>query len=276
MFRTLLVHVNADAGSAARLKMAISLAQRFDATLIGLTAGIPQLPIEVSSASLSAIAIGDLGEFDRKHLEAEFGKAGQSFEALTKDSGLETSWRATFEAPSAAIVEAGVAADLLVVGPGDHSLLSDLRSAAAGDIVMQTGRPVLVVPDSSESVPVSANVLVAWKNTSEAQRALADAVPFMKQAGSVILAHVKEMPEASPDLTDAIGFLLRHGVAAKAHSIAPSGDGVGTQLLDLASRSQTDLIVAGAYGHSKLREWAFGGVTRDLLTRSKIPCLLSH
>lgn len=276
MFRTLLVHVNADAASTARVKIAISLAQRFEATLIGVTAGIAQLPIELYSASLGVVAVGDVSDFNRKQLEAEFGKATQLFEDLTKNSGLETSWRAVFEAPSAALADAAAAADLIIVGPGDRSLLGDLRSAAAGDIVMQTGRPVLVVPENVESLPASANVLIAWKNTAEGQRALADALPFIKDAGSVTVAHVQETTESPPDLADAVGFLLRHGIAAKAHSIAPSREGAGAQLLDLAARSQTDLIVAGAYGHSKLREWAFGGVTRELLTRSTIPCLLSH
>jgi nucleotide-binding universal stress UspA family protein len=276
MFRTLLVHVNPDAASTARVQIAISLAQRFEATLIGITAGIPQLPIELYSASLGVVAVGDISDFNRKQLEAEFGKATDLFENLTKNSGLETSWRAVFEAPSAAIVDAGAAADLLIVGPGDRSLLGDLRTVAAGDIVMRTGRPVLVVPENAPSIPASPNVLVAWKNTAEAQRALSDALPFLKEAGSVTVAHVQETAELPPDITDAVGFLLRHGVAAKAHSMAPGDDGAGAQLLELASRSQTDLIVAGAYGHSKLREWAFGGVTRELLTRSKIACLLSH
>ena len=276
MFRTVLVHVDSLKGSAARIALAIDLARQFDATLIGLTAGLPRLPIEVYDAALGTVAIGPdtYTEFDRRHVEAEFGKAEAAFKKATDGAGLEISWRAVFEAPSQAVVAAAVAADIVVVGPGDRSLLGDLAAASAGDIVLRTGRPVLVV--GGQDRIAARNVLVAWKDGPEAQRAVADAVPFMKRAASVVVAAVHEGSDRPPGLDDAIAFLLRHGIAAKANVIAPKGLTIDEVILDLARRSQTDLIVAGAYGHSRLREWAFGGVTRALLTESPVPCLLSH
>ena len=276
MFRTVLVHVDSMGDSAKRTALAIDLARQFDATLIGLTAGLPRLPIEVYDASLGTVAIGpDYTEFDRKHLEAEFGKAEAAFGKATDGSGLETSWRAVFGAPSAAIIAAAVAADIVVVGPGDRSLLGTLGSASAGDIVLRTGRPVLVA--SSEQDRIAArSILVAWKDTAEAQRAIADAVPFMKRAATVAVVAVQEGSDRPPELDDAIAFLLRHGIAAKADVIQPKGLTVEEAIIDRARRSQADLIVAGAYGHSRFREWAFGGVTRALLTAAPVPCLFSH
>jgi nucleotide-binding universal stress UspA family protein len=276
MFRTVLVHVDSLGDSAKRTALAIDLARQFDATLIGLTAGLPRLPIEVYDASLGTVALGpDYTEFDRKHIEAEFGKAEAAFLKATDGSGLETSWRAVFGAPSAAIIAAAVAADIVVVGPGDRSLLGTLASASAGDIVLRTGRPVLVAPGEQDRI-VARSILVAWKDTAEAQRAVADAVPFMKRAAAVTVVAVQEGSDRPPELDDAIAFLLRHGIAAKADVIQPKGLTVEEAIIDRARRSQADLIVAGAYGHSRFREWAFGGVTRALLTAAPVPCLFSH
>lgn len=276
MFRTILVHVDGSKESSERTSLAIDLARQFDATLVGLTAGLPQLPIELYSAEFGLIAAGpQYNEFDRKHLEAEFGKTAAAFQKATEGSGLETSWRAIFEPPSIAIIRAATVADLVVLGVGDHSLLGNLSAPSSGDVVLRVGRPILVVPGTQNRAKTE-NVLVAWKDTAEAQRAIADALPFMKQAKSVVVAQVHEGSRRPPQIDDAIGFLLRHGIAAKAQVIQSNGAPVEDQVLDFAKRSQVDLIVAGAYGHSRVREWVFGGVTRGLLTRSPVPCLLSH
>ena len=276
MFRTILVHVDNLAGAAERARCAIDLAKRFDATLIGLTAGVPQLPIELYADAFGSLAVGpDYSEFDRKHVEAEFGKTAAAFKAWTADSGLETDWRAIFESPTVAIIRAATAADLVVLGAGDHSLLGNFNAPSAGDVVLRTGRPILVVPEGRDRMNVQ-NVVVAWKDTSEAQRAIADAIPFMKGAGSVVIVQVHEGGPRAPALADPEAFLVRHGIAARIE-ILPRGDAaVDEQIIAFAKRSQADLIVAGAYGHTRLREWVFGGVTRGLLLRSPIPCLLSH
>lgn len=276
MFRTILVHVDRQNGSSERTLLAIDLARQFDATLIGLTAGLPQLPIEFYAADIGMVAAGpEYTEFDRKHLEAEFGKTAAAFQKATEGSGLETSWRALFESPSLAIIRSATAADLVVLGVGDHSLLGSLAAPSAGDVVLRTGRPILVVPETQNRIKAE-NVMVAWKDTPEAQRAIADAVPFMKRAKSVVVAQVHEGSTRPPQLDEATAFLLRHGIAAKTLIIQPNGMPVEDQVLDFATRGQIDLIVAGAYGHSRLREWVFGGVTRGLLTHSPVPCLFSH
>ncbi len=277
MFRTVLVHVDSFRNSSDRTAAAIGLARKFDATLIGITAGLPRLPIEIYYAGLGTVAVGpDYTEQDRKHLEAEFGKAEVAFAQATKGSGIETGWRAIFGPPSAAIIATAVAADIVVVGPGDRSLLGDLSSASAGDVVLRSGRPVLVVPDGVTNVAAK-TVVVAWKDTPEAQRAIADALPFMKGAESVVLATINEGgKDEPPTVADAVAFLLRHGIAAKAEKIDPKGAAIGDVLLDFARRGQADLIVAGAYGHSRVREWVFGGVTRAFLMRATVPVLFSH
>ena len=165
MYRTVLVHA-AGKESAARIALAVDVAHQFDAVLIGIAAGLPQLPIELYDVALGTVAVGpNYTEFDRRHVEAEFGKAEAVFRQLTDGAGLETSWRTAFEAPTDAIVAAAVAADLVVVGPGDHSLLGSVGLASAGDIALRTGRPLLVVPDGLDRLTPK-NVLIAWKSTA--------------------------------------------------------------------------------------------------------------
>ena len=276
MFRTILVHVDNERGAAERTRCAIDLAKRFDATLLGLTAGVPQLPMELYADAIGSVAIGpDYSDFDRKHVQAEFGKTAAAFKAWTDGSGLETDWRAVFESPSIAIIRAATAADLIVLGVGDHSLIGNYNAPSAGDVVLRTGRPVLVVPQGQNGMNVR-NVVIAWKETAEAQRAIADAIPFMKEAKSVTLVQIHEAGARDGSLADPEAFLVRHGVAAKTAVLPKGSEPVDQQIVAFAKKSGADLIVAGAYGHTRLREWVFGGVTRGLLLNSPIPCLFSH
>ena len=139
---------------------------------------------------------------------------------------------------------------------------------------MKAGRPVLVVPPGCDALDAG-NVVVAWKNTREARRALADALPFLKEARQVTLLHVSEERRRRRLARRPVAFSSpRHrGIArddcAKDRTVAE-------RIVAFASGEELGLIVAGAYGHTRLREWAFGGVTRDLLAACPVPCLFSR
>jgi nucleotide-binding universal stress UspA family protein len=276
MFRTVLVHLDNTKGSTARLRFAASLAREFDAMLVGITAALPHMPVEIyESAMGTAVVDPDYIDYDRRRLEGEFAKTADAFKRETEKAGLETAWRASFEPTSDAIVRAAVAADIVVVGRGDGAPIANMQTAAPGEIVLRTGRPVLIAPEGQEACrPTS--IVVAWKDSSESQRAIADAIPFMKRASQVTVVAVREhKDDNTPGLDDALGFLLRHGIAAKSR-VVDGKNGAGPDLLELARTVKADLVVAGAYGHSRWREWAFGGVTRELLLRAPVPCLFSH
>ncbi len=276
MFRTVLVHLDSAKASTTRLKFATSVAHEFDATLIGITAAQPHMPVEVYESAMGAAVVDpDYIDYDRRRLEAEFAKTAETFKREAEGAGLETGWRASFEPTSDAIVRAAVAADIVVVGRGDGTPIPDMQTAAPGEVVLRTGRPVLIAPEGQEACRPT-NVLVAWKDSGEAQRAIADAIPFMKRASSVTVAAVRERKDdVVSGLDEALGFLLRHGIAAQSKTIDSKGS-AGQDILDFAATAKADLIVAGAYGHSRWREWVFGGVTRELLLRSPVPCLFSH
>jgi len=276
MFRTVLVHLDNAKGSTARMQFATSVARDFDATLIGITAAQPHMPVEVYESAMGAAVVDpDYIDYDRRRLEAEFAKTAEAFKQQVEKSGLETAWRASFEPTSDAIVRAAVAADLIVVGRGDGTPIPNMQVAAPGEVVLRTGRPVLVAPEGQEACHPG-NILVAWKDSGEAQRAIADAIPFMKRAKQVTVAAVRERKDDTVSgLDEALGFLLRHGIAGQSKVIDVKKS-AGEDILDFVGSAKIDLVVAGAYGHSRWREWAFGGVTRELLLRSPVPCLFSH
>jgi nucleotide-binding universal stress UspA family protein len=144
--------------------------------------------------------------------------------------------------------------------------------------VLRAGRPVLLVPDTVAALPLR-RVVVAWKDTRESRRAMRDALPFLQQAKEVLLVEVGENEsesQAKKNLADVGAYLVRHRVIVAAEVWRRPRRPVATELLDVVEKEKADLIVAGGYGHSRLGEWIFGGVTRELLTASPVCCLLSH
>jgi nucleotide-binding universal stress UspA family protein len=142
-----------------------------------------------------------------------------------------------------------------------------------GDLIMQLGRPVLLVP-AAPDVSKLDRVVVGWKETREARRA----VSLLKAAAQVTVVEVAEENElavARSHVADVVAWLERHGVAAEALTLTSTGDD-STQLNAIAHDRGANLLVAGAYGHSRLREWALGGVTSALLESTSRCSLLSH
>jgi nucleotide-binding universal stress UspA family protein len=277
MYRTILVHVDRDAGALQRTRLAAGLARQYDATLIGLAAGLPRLPVELYADGLgmAAAAGNDFSDLDRQQLEAEFKLAAATFRKATEGTGLKTEWRSAMDMPSNALVVAANAADIIVAGPGDRTLLGDYRTASAGDVMMRCGRPVLVVPPGLDELKVQ-TVVVAWNDRREARRAVIDALPFMKAAHQTHLLHIDEGGGAGDSVKDVQAALARHGIEAAIKVEARTADPIEEQITRFARSVKADLVVAGAYGHSRFREWVFGGVTRGLLGRCPFACLMSH
>lgn len=144
---------------------------------------------------------------------------------------------------------------------------------------MGCGRPVLVTPPTRVRNPVGEHVVVAWKDCREARLALAGALPLLRRASGVTLYRVgagDDEPAAAGELADVVAFLARHEVAAEPVAARKGDTPVSRQILDEALARNAGLIVAGGYGHARLREWALGGVTRGLLADSPLCLLLAH
>jgi nucleotide-binding universal stress UspA family protein len=200
-------------------------------------------------------------------VEAVFRQGTGSFERVSVRTGVEE--------PSVFLLRQACAADLLVVGRQDRRNPSDWRfTINPGDIVLQAGRPVLVITSGADHLSAQ-QVLVAWKDTREARRAVWDALPFLRKAKEVVICAVGDDARHA-SARDVQEHLCRHGVAAEILGLQRREATVGDELIQAAERVGADLIVSGGYGHSRMREWVFGGVTCDLLDHAPVCCLMAN
>ncbi|MCH4559606.1 universal stress protein [Mesorhizobium jarvisii] len=168
------------------------------------------------------------------------------------------------------------AADLVVTGTpvsgADHNRVVDI-----GTLVLSAGRPVLIAADRLVP-PDPEKVLVAWKDTREARRAVTDALPFLTGAQDVLVATIEEQKQrdARESVGDVVRFMMRHGIKARSEVLDPDHGDACETIIELAHGMGADLVVAGGYGHSRLREWAFGGMTRSLLSNGSVNRLFSN
>jgi nucleotide-binding universal stress UspA family protein len=270
-YRSLLVHAEADPARAGRLHCAASLADRFGAHVIGVGAEtLP--PFDQGLEGAYAVVEGSWVADVRQDIAANLALAGENFQKAMGERSSE--WRARFAPPTRVMAEMSHAADLLVVRgvSGDG-----LRSVDTARLTLTAGRPVLHCPALDRHLSLS-SVVIAWKNTREARRAVADALPMLQSAGAVAIIDLcteTEIGLAAVRAKELAAWLGRHGVKAKAEPMAHDGD-TGELLLQLAEERDAELIVAGAYGHSRLGEWFFGGVTETLLWQDRFFVLLSH
>jgi nucleotide-binding universal stress UspA family protein len=273
-YAAVMTHVQADPEAAPRLTRAVEIAKRFDATMLGVAAEmIPPLAFDGGFYSLEA----DWMTAMRETTEERLRQARRSFRAATADLGERASFCCGVQLPSPAVAAASRAADLIVAGGAPRKMHDTYRDVAPAELAITSGRPVLVAPPTAP--PLSAKqVLLAWKDTREARRALTDAMPFFERAERVVVAAVRpkgDAEQARVEVDDAALALRRRGINAVGKVIEHAHPD-GFQLLRQASLEGADLIVCGAYGHSRLGEWVFGGVTADLLSQDEVYLLLSH
>lgn len=272
-YTAFILHVRDDERSRARLEAGVQLAKRFDAAVIGV--GAESFPAAYVSPEAAFIE-GPLLAEHRGTIENGLKKAKSIFDQSTAGRITKSEWRASIDFPAEVVAREARAADLVLASaedPGEDAY----RDASAADLLMNAGRPVLVVP--AEAPPFEGrSVLIGWKDTREARRAVADAMPLLQAADSVAVVEVyregaHEAPFArASDIARALG---RHGVKAHPHA-RPCRDDPGADLLRIAQEHESDLVVAGGYGHSRLQEWIFGGVTKTLLRRADRYVLVSH
>jgi nucleotide-binding universal stress UspA family protein len=266
-FSTMMVHVDIERDSEHRVQVALALADRFQSALIGV-AGCALWPAFMAGD----VALTKSNQYDLQKVTARFEQRGKKFRVQGR-SLKQIEWRSAVEPPGELLLREARAADLLVIGRGRSG--DDLDP---GVIVLRAGRPVLLVPDTVAALPLR-RVVVAWKDTRECRRAVRDALPFLQQAKEVLLVEIGEddsRSQAKKNLADVAAYLVRHQVVVAAEVWRRPRGLVAAELLHVVQEEKADLIVAGGYGHSRLGEWIFGGVTRELLTASPVCCLLSH
>jgi len=272
-YATLMVHLDIDRSNETRLQIAGKLAERFDARLIRIAAA----DLKPSLYFVEGDAVQDLLDKERAWLASRMAACEAEFRRVLKGLGERCEWRTAVEWPTEFVARNARAADLIIVGSKPKG--ADItREINPGELVMRTGRPVLVVPSETEWLKLK-TVVVAWKDTREARRAVNDALPLLHVAHEVVVVELLEsgadQAAAKARVDDVAQWLVRRKINASSITTKALIEVAG-QLSILAQDEGADIIVAGAYGHTRFQEWLFGGVTRELLSQQKHCVLLSH
>lgn len=273
--RTILVHLERDQRNDARTRIAIDLAVRHQAHLVGLFAHSEPSYYGLGGADASLMQ----EIIDRAAKEAlEAGKTLRAeFERAVAADDLSFEWRSEAGNIPGKLVRHAYHADLLILGQFDPKEMNQfVDPTLAGDVVTAASCPVLMVPFAGIFEGVGRNVIVAWNGSRESSRAVRDAMPILRAADRVIVYCVGPPDDDDPAGADIAAHLVRHGVNVEAKRAAGDGGDVGAALLAAAAEGAADLIVMGAYGHARIREYLLGGVTRAMLRDMTLPTLLSH
>lgn len=275
-YATLVVYVDDEPDNEARIALACDLARVWDAHLIGVSACEEVAPI--SDAYGAGILMGEVVAVRQERAEAELAAAEARFRKTTQAMGVVAEWRGDVGPPTPVTVRQSRSADVLIVGR-DAGTASPWRAPNAADLVMRAGRPVLIVPSNPARPPVGSPAVVAWTDSREARLAVQAALPLLRAASKVVVVELAEpdgVETARLHVTDVAAWLLRHGVKAEGAAKAQDDRTTGRRLLDCVGETEAGLLVSGAWGHSRMREWIFGGVTQTLLTESPVALLLAH
>jgi len=273
MLNSIMVQLDIGIAPQQRLDAALALAHRFDAELLAFAAADYRVHLPYEGGH----AVGAAQRERREEISAGLKLLREAFLDMAGD-GSGTTWIGKIGHPTELLTTNARSADLLVVGtPQPGSVLQHDRRLDLGKLVLSAGRPVLVLT-SEEAVPRAEKIVIAWKDAREARRAVTDALPFLVAAKQVMVASVIENHEerAQESSAEVVRFLMRHGVRAEDTVLPASSTPPAEVISDLARTFGADLVVSGGYGHSRLREWAFGGVTRSFLHNGTLNRLLSN
>ncbi len=251
----------------AVLAAAVDLAQRHDLHLIGIGGAAPYFP---PNGSVS----GEMVQTIAEDQDEAFAAAEEAFHAAAASLGRKARFRIVRAGAVAALIAEAAAADL-IIAPLERS--ERLGALDIGALVLGAGAPVLAASPGVERLSLKA-VLLAWRDTLEARRAVTAAIPLLGHAEAAAVVQVVEtqveVQAGWEGLNGVLGRLSRHGVVAEGE--VRVGRSASRALLEEADERGSDLLLLGAYGHSRARERILGGVTRELLETTAKPLLLVH
>ena len=227
---------------------------------------------------MASAALGSIVAAERKNSEA----IADTFQRLTRNKQFVAEWQLQ-KVPhvdlARVVMERGRAADLIVAAQTDPdwdlSPLMDFPERLA----LESGRPVLIIPYAGHYASIGRRVVIAWNAGRESARATFDALPLLQGADSVHILEIKDRGDASSSLapdTSIAAALGRHGIKPEVRTSVAADISVGDEILSRAADLEADLLVMGAYGHSRFRELVFGGTTRQIARHMTLPTLLSH
>ncbi|MGH7063669.1 MAG: universal stress protein, partial [Stellaceae bacterium] len=278
--KDLLVVLDRAADVAERIAVAAALAERSAAHLVGLYP-VPDPAFPARAGYLDMALIESAYEEFRLRASVDADRMRETFEHAAQLRGLSFEWRAAGESWDGDPALHARYADLTILGqvdPGNPEMAAFRPHPER--ITLASGRPILMVPYAGHFETIGRRVLVGWDASREATRAVSDAMPLLEAADQVTVLAID--PEGGPSGhgelpgADISLHLARHGVKAAIERTVSADVPVGDVLLSRAADLGADLLVMGAYGHSRARELLLGGATRTVLSSMTLPVLMSH
>jgi nucleotide-binding universal stress UspA family protein len=266
----------ADGGSTtqATLETAVTAAKRFDAALdvLHVMADVNSV-VPVIGEGMSGAMVEQLMAAMAQTIASRAARAREAYQKVSAAGGAKLSWREITGREADVVAAAGRLTDLIVIGRPSGEAEAPL-AATLDAALFDTGRPVLVASPTAARV-MAGRVALAWNGSAQAARVVAAALPILEVADHVTVLTVGTIDSVAT-AQDLIAYLGRHKVSASHESIPQGGASTGAALLAHAEQTRADLLVMGAYGHSRLREMILGGATRDVLSAAGIPVLMAH
>ena len=261
--------------SDATLEAGFLVAKRFDAQLEVLhVRADPATMISMVGGGMPGAAMVEPAiEAMTKAVEERAQRARAAFDRIAAKAGATATWRQEIGIEPVVLAGAARLSDLTVIGRPDATSDSQLPASLEAAL-FDTGRPVLVVPPNP--VPtIGRRIAIAWNGSPKASRAVAASLPFLEKAETITVVTVPAGRRGSSG--EALAAYLRwHGLKATVESVDPHGKSIGKALLEHAQGRGIDLLVMGAWGHSRIREMILGGVTREVLAQTTLPVLMAH
>jgi nucleotide-binding universal stress UspA family protein len=271
-YASLIVYVDDMDSATARIELACDIADLFDAGLIGISGSVPDV-LAIDPYRGGAM-LGDAWTREKQEIK----RAEARFRSVAGTRRSHMAWRGAMDYPAELVAREARASDLVIMGR-DSLRPAPRHAADPGDVLMSAGRPVLVVPPELPEKQMLSHVIVAWKDSREARRAVFDSLPLLRKAEQITVVEIAEGEDEAVcrrSVDDVANFIRLHGANAASLTIAANDQSPTHQLLECARKKSAGLIVLGGYGHARVREWVFGGVTRSMLKTSPICCLFSH
>jgi nucleotide-binding universal stress UspA family protein len=272
MPRSILLHLDSSARTVERIRVARQVAQAFDAQVRAqpcTLSALARYPFAIEAAAEAVAIMQEVDKSARDRMHDTF---------VTQAAGAPClHWCEPENDGPWSFARHALYADLMVLGQRDRNdpMDGELPGDFVPSVLVQSGRPALVLPYAGTIVPIGRNVLVAWKESREAARAVSAALPWLRTASRVhAVSYGRNAESALNALQD---YLRAHGVVnATLHPGGDNDEDAGNKLLSLAADLGADLMVMGCYGHSRAREWVMGGATLSILQWMTLPVLMSH
>lgn len=281
-YKTIVAHLTTETQARQAIAAGSMLARSGDAHLTGLYV-VPAPRVVAASAYGAADVAGILLEQHLAFHEQKSNQIKALFDHAMASELFQSDWVKVDSHrvdPLATILERGRAAELIVAVQSDPDEPDGIGATMAERLMMEAGRPVLVVPPTGTIETLGRDITVAWNGSRESARAVFDALPLLQEAAMVHVLWINPAADSQAD-DDVSGAALaatlaRAGVTCEAMVASARNGEVGDELCARLAEHGSDLLVMGGYGHPRLQQWIFGGVTRQILSEMPVPVLLSH